>query len=130
MRYIDYKAMKDFYMIAEVCELFEVNMQKLRQYSEQYCERRYRVTAFRNCVEGAIRNVIIFDQLIRNLFKTQTMVNLRKPQLPFHIRFCKMLHNVLTVILGLASRVFDQTANIINIIHLFFGHVCDHSSQT
>ena len=36
MRYIDYKAMKDFYMIAEVCELFEVNMQKLRQYSEQY----------------------------------------------------------------------------------------------
>lgn len=36
MRYIDYKAMKDFYIIAEVCELFEVNMQKLRQYSEQY----------------------------------------------------------------------------------------------
>ena len=36
MRYIDYKAMKDFYMIAEVCELFEVNTQKLRQYSEQY----------------------------------------------------------------------------------------------
>ena len=33
MRYIDYKAMKDFYIIAEVCELFEVNMQKLRQYS-------------------------------------------------------------------------------------------------
>ena len=25
MRYIDYKAMKDFYMIAEVCKLFEVN---------------------------------------------------------------------------------------------------------
>ena len=36
MRYIDYKAMKDFYMIAEACELFEVNMQKLRQYSERY----------------------------------------------------------------------------------------------
>lgn len=36
MRYIDYKAMKDFYIIAEICELFEVNMQKLRQYSEQY----------------------------------------------------------------------------------------------
>lgn len=36
MRYIDYKAMKDFYVITEVCELFEVNMQKLRQYSEQY----------------------------------------------------------------------------------------------
>ena len=27
---------EDFYIIAEVCELFEVNTQKLRQYSEQY----------------------------------------------------------------------------------------------
>lgn len=36
MRYIDYKAMKDFYMVAEVCELFEMNRQKLQRYSEQY----------------------------------------------------------------------------------------------
>ena len=28
MRYIDYKAMKDFLHNREVCELFEVNMQK------------------------------------------------------------------------------------------------------
>lgn len=36
MKYIDYKNMKDFYTIAEVCRLFEMEMIELQRYSEKY----------------------------------------------------------------------------------------------
>ena len=36
MKYIDYKNMKDFYTIAEVCRLFEMEMMELQRYSEKY----------------------------------------------------------------------------------------------
>ena len=35
MKYIDYKNMKDFYTIAEVCRLFEMEMMELQRYSEK-----------------------------------------------------------------------------------------------
>ena len=36
MKYIDYKNMKDFYTVDEVCRLFEMEMIELQRYSEKY----------------------------------------------------------------------------------------------
>ena len=36
MKYIDYNNMKEFYTIEEVCRLFELDKQELRQYSRKY----------------------------------------------------------------------------------------------
>ena len=36
MKYIDYRNMKEFYTIAEVCHLFEMDKKELRYYSEKY----------------------------------------------------------------------------------------------
>lgn len=36
MNYIDYKGMKDFYTIEEICHLLKINKQMLRAYSEKY----------------------------------------------------------------------------------------------
>lgn len=36
MKYIDYKNMKDFYTIEEICRLFEISKAELQQYSEKY----------------------------------------------------------------------------------------------
>ena len=36
MKYIDYKNMKCFYTIEEICRLFEIDKAELKQYSEKY----------------------------------------------------------------------------------------------
>lgn len=36
MKYIDYKSMKDFYTIEEICHLLEIDKQVLRSHAEKY----------------------------------------------------------------------------------------------
>ena len=36
MKYIDYKGMKEFYTIEEICRLLEIDKQTLKAYSEKY----------------------------------------------------------------------------------------------
>ena len=36
MKYVDYKGMKDFYTIEEICHLFEMDKQTLKSYAEKY----------------------------------------------------------------------------------------------
>ena len=37
MKYFDYKDMKEFYTIAEVCRLFEMEKPELKRCAEKYC---------------------------------------------------------------------------------------------
>ena len=36
MKYLDYRGMKEYYTIDEVCRLFEISRQELRHYAEKY----------------------------------------------------------------------------------------------
>ena len=59
MKYFDYKEMKEFYTIAEVCHLFEMEKMELKRCAEKYgvkpvedtlckaCHHRYFLTACR-----------------------------------------------------------------------------------
>ena len=36
MKYLDYRGMKEYYTIAEVCRLFEISKQELKHYADKY----------------------------------------------------------------------------------------------
>ena len=36
MKYLDYRGMKEFYTIDEVCRLFEISKQELKHYADKY----------------------------------------------------------------------------------------------
>ena len=36
MKYLDYRGMKEYYTIDEVCRLFEISRQELHHYAEKY----------------------------------------------------------------------------------------------
>ena len=36
MKYLDYRGMKEFYTIDEVCRLFEISRQVLKHYADKY----------------------------------------------------------------------------------------------
>ena len=66
MKYIDYKTMKDFYTVTEVCRLFEMNKQELRYYSEKYNispqEDQYGNWGFRKVLVRKLHNAIYKEQ--------------------------------------------------------------------
>ena len=69
MKYINYKDMKDFYTIDEVCRLFEMDKAELRYYSEKYNispqEDQYGNWGFRKTLVRKLHNYIYKEQ--RNL---------------------------------------------------------------
>ena len=66
MKYIDYKNMKDFYTVAEVCHLFEMDMETLKYYSEKYDikpqEDQYGNWGFRKVLVRKLHNYIYKEQ--------------------------------------------------------------------
>ena len=66
MKYIDYKNMKYFYTIAEVCRLFEMEMMELQRYSEKYKihpqEDQYGNWGFRKQMVRKLHNYIYKEQ--------------------------------------------------------------------
>ncbi len=66
MKYIDYKNMKYFYTIAEVCRLFEMEMMELQRYSEKYKiypqEDQYGNWGFRKQIVRKLHNYICKEQ--------------------------------------------------------------------
>ena len=66
MKYIDYSNMKEFYTIEEVCRLFELDKQELRQYSRKYeidpQEDQYGNWGFRKMLVRRLHNHIYKEQ--------------------------------------------------------------------
>ena len=66
MKYIDYNNMKEFYTIEEVCRLFELDKQELRQYSRKYGielqEDQYGNWGFRKILVRKLHNHIYKEQ--------------------------------------------------------------------
>ena len=66
MKYIDYKNMKDFYTIDEVCRLFEMAMPELQRYSGKYNiapqEDQYGNWGFRKVLVRKLHNFIYKEQ--------------------------------------------------------------------
>ena len=66
MKYIDYHKMKEFYTIAEVCHLFEMDKKELRYYSEKYGifpqEDQYGNHGFRKVLVRKLHNYIYKEQ--------------------------------------------------------------------
>lgn len=66
MKYIDYKTMKDFYTVEEVCRLFEMGKQQLRYYAEKYSispqEDQYGNWGFRKLLVRKLHNYIYKEQ--------------------------------------------------------------------
>ena len=66
MKYIDYRNMKEFYTIAEVCHLFEMDKKELRYYSEKYGispqEDLYGNRGFRKVLVRKLHNSIYKEQ--------------------------------------------------------------------
>lgn len=66
MKYIDYKNMKDFYTVDEVCRLFEMDMADLQKYSEKYQvapqEDQYGNWGFRKVLVRKLHNYIYKEQ--------------------------------------------------------------------
>ena len=66
MKYIDYNNMKEFYTIEEVCRLFELDKQELRQYSRKYeidpQEDQYGNWGFRKMLVRRLHNHIYKEQ--------------------------------------------------------------------
>ena len=66
MKYIDYRNMKVFYTIAEVCHLFEMDKKELRYYSEKYGispqEDLYGNHGFRKVLVRKLHNYIYKEQ--------------------------------------------------------------------
>lgn len=62
MKFFDYRNMKEFYTIAEVCHLFEMSKQELRHYSEKYNilpqEDQYGNYGFRKVLVRKLHNYI------------------------------------------------------------------------
>lgn len=66
MKYINYKDMKDFYTIDEVCRLLEMDKAELRHYSEKYNispqEDQYGNWGFRKVLVRKLHNYIYKEQ--------------------------------------------------------------------
>ena len=66
MKYINYKDMKDFYTIDEVCRLFEMDKATLRRYAEKYDirpqEDQYGNWGFRKTLVRKLHNYIYKEQ--------------------------------------------------------------------
>ena len=66
MKYIDYNNMKEFYTIEEVCRLFELDKQELRQYSRKFSiepqEDQYGNWGFRKILVRKLHNHIYKEQ--------------------------------------------------------------------
>ena len=66
MKYIDYRNMQEFYTIAEVCHLFEMDKKELRYYSEKYGispqEDLYGNHGFRKVLVRKLHNYIYKEQ--------------------------------------------------------------------
>ena len=66
MKFIDYNNMKDFYTVAEVCHLFEMDKQTLKQYSAKYNiqpqEDQYGTWGFRKVLVRKLHNFIYKEQ--------------------------------------------------------------------
>ncbi len=66
MKYIDYRNMKEFYTIAEVCHLFEMDKKELQYYSEKYGispqEDQYGNHGFRKVLVRKLHNYIYKEQ--------------------------------------------------------------------
>lgn len=66
MKYIDYNNMKEFYTIEEVCRLFELDKQELRQYSRKFGiepqEDQYGNWGFRKVLVRKLHNHIYKEQ--------------------------------------------------------------------
>ncbi len=66
MKYIEYRTMKDFYTVAEVCHLFEMDKQTLKQYAAKYNiqpqEDQYGNWGFRKVLVRKLHNAIYKEQ--------------------------------------------------------------------
>ena len=66
MKFTDYNNMKDFYTIAEVCRLFEMDKQTLKQYAAKYNiqpqEDQYGNWGFRKVFVRKLHNFIYKEQ--------------------------------------------------------------------
>lgn len=66
MKFIDYKNMKDFYTIDEVCHLFEMDKRMLQSYAEKYRidpqEDQYGNWGFRKVLVRKLHNYIYKEQ--------------------------------------------------------------------
>ena len=77
MKYIDYHKMKEFYTIAEVCHLFEMDKKELRYYSEKYGispqEDQYGNWGFRKVLVRKLHNYIYKQQKKANSLPLRTV---------------------------------------------------------
>ena len=66
MKYLDYRGMKEFYTIDEVCRLFEISKQELKHYAEKYGiqpqEDQYGNWGFRKVLVRKLHNYIYKEQ--------------------------------------------------------------------
>ena len=66
MKYIDYRTMKDFYTIDELCRLFEIDRNTLRHYTEKFHimpeEDQYGNWGFRKLYVRKLHNNIYKEQ--------------------------------------------------------------------
>ncbi len=66
MKYIDYKNMKEFYTLDEICRLFEMDKQELKRYAEKYHiqpqEDQYGNWGFRKVLVRKLHNFIYKEQ--------------------------------------------------------------------
>lgn len=66
MKYFNYRDMKEFYTIDEVCHLFEMNKQTLRHYADKYSvqpqEDQYGNWGFRKVLVRKLHNFIYKEQ--------------------------------------------------------------------
>ena len=62
MKYLDYRGMKEFYTIDEVCRLFEISKQELKHYADKYSiqpqEDQYGNWGFRKVLVRKLHNFI------------------------------------------------------------------------
>ena len=66
MKYLDYRGMKEYYTIDEVCRLFEIRKQELKHYADKYSiqpqEDQYGNWGFRKVLVRKLHNFIYKEQ--------------------------------------------------------------------
>ena len=82
MKYIDYRTMKDFYTIDELCRLFEIDRNTLRHYTEKYHimpeEDQYGNWGFRKVLVRKLHNFIYKEQYNQANHATQSSPGSRR----------------------------------------------------
>ena len=80
MKYLDYRGIKEFYTIDEVCRQFEISKQELRPYAEKYGNQpqaaQYGNWSFRKVLVRKLHNFIYKEQY--NQPRTSWQPNSRK----------------------------------------------------